>query len=197
MIFFLVVHFYILLRVSGIFGSVGGSTSLRPLCSILMETMRWNQDLEVKGTRIWRRTVLRPSWSSAAARNGSVHANQSMLGFAGAIKTWMKKPRVVYLYTHCVLCCMRTVGQTFMLFPLSRRRRRRWWLRCSEQEPTLTKGWCHAGFLTELSPGPKTQKSSDKWWVISTLLYGAEPGWSFSKSHLCLLPSSGDWWNLQ
>lgn len=59
---------------------------------------------------------------------------------------------------------MRTVGQGFMFFPLSRRRRRRWWLRCSGREPTLTRGWCHAGSLTEPSPGPKTLKSSDKWW---------------------------------
>lgn len=59
---------------------------------------------------------------------------------------------------------MRTVGQAFMFFPLSRRRRRRWWLRCSGREPTLTRGWCHAGSLTEPSPGPKTPKSSDKWW---------------------------------
>lgn len=56
----------------------------------------------------------------------------------------------------------------FMLFPPSRRRRRRWWLRCSGREPTPTRGWCHAGSPTEPSPGPKTLKSSDKWWDPSS-----------------------------
>lgn len=58
---------------------VGGSTSLRPPCSILMETMRWNQVSEVREMPIWRRTASRPSWSSAAARNGSVHKSTHVL----------------------------------------------------------------------------------------------------------------------
>lgn len=80
-----------------------------------------------------------------------------------------KRPHLVYLVTYCILsftalCSMRRLWQVFILFPLSRRRRRRWWRRCSGREPTLTRGWCHAGSPTEPSPGPKTPKSSDKWW---------------------------------
>lgn len=72
-----------------------------------------------------------------------------------------------------------------MLFPLSRRKRRRWWLRCSGREPTLMRGWCHAGFPTETSPGPKSLKSSDKWWEsASTHPLGTEPSCSFSVSHI-------------
>lgn len=77
---------------------------------------------------------------------------------------------------------MRTVGQAFMFFPLRRKRRRRWWLRCSGREPTLMRGWCHVGSPTEPSPGPKTPKSSDKWWDSTSTrsVMVTEAGCSFS-----------------
>lgn len=47
-----------------------------------------------------------------------------------------------------------------------RKRKRPWWLRCSAPEPTLQRVWCLAGFLTDLSPGLKTPKSSGRWWAL-------------------------------
>lgn len=47
-----------------------------------------------------------------------------------------------------------------------RKRKKPWWLRCSALEPTLQRVWCRGGFLTDLSPGLKIPKFSDRWWAL-------------------------------
>lgn len=109
-----------------------------------------------------------------------------------------KVPLVTCFVVRCVLCCTRTVGQAFMLLSLSRRTRRRWWQRCSGRGPTLTRGWCRAGCPTEPSQGPKTPKSSDKWWGWESIRWRKATGCSFYPS-FCLISFVflGDWWVLQ
>lgn len=46
----------------------------------------------------------------------------------------------------------------------SRKRRKPWWPRCSGHVQILPRGWCHAGCPTDPSPGPRSPKSSGRWW---------------------------------
>lgn len=63
--------------------------------------------------------------------------------------------KIIYLYV-----------LIFLFVCACRKKKKPWWLKCSALEPTLQKGWCRGGSLTDLSPGLKTPRSSDRWWAF-------------------------------